>query len=97
MLSFPDTQEMRALARRTIWFQPPERSLAKPYELMAYLMDAGFPEDIMLVEERYGLEAFAEALDNMIPGILDPRSWAYWNIRCGRYPVPALPQRQIPA
>jgi len=27
------------------------------------------------------------------PGIIDPRSWAYWNNKMGRYPAPPLPQR----
>jgi hypothetical protein len=27
-----------------------------------------------------------EALDQAPPGIIDPRSWSYWNVRVGRYP-----------
>jgi hypothetical protein len=36
-----------------------------------------------------------EALDNAPPGIIDPRSWAYWQTRAGRYPAPPLPKRQL--
>lgn len=36
-----------------------------------------------------------EALDHAPPGIIDPRSWAYWNSRLGRYPAPPLPERQL--
>jgi hypothetical protein len=27
--------------------------------------------------------------------IIDPRSWAYWNSKMGRYPAPPLPQRRF--
>src|SRR5260370_42366679 len=41
------------------------------------------------------MRAFREALDNAPAGIVDPRSWAYWNLRLGRYPAAPLPRRQL--
>jgi hypothetical protein len=38
-----------------------------------------------------------EALDKAPPGIIDPRSWAYWNSKMGRYPAPPLPVRKFVA
>jgi hypothetical protein len=38
---------------------------------------------------------FREALDHAPPGIIDPRSWAYWNSKMGRYPPPAAPVRRF--
>ena len=38
----------------------------------------------------------AEALEQAPPGIMDERSWAYWNAVTGRYPVPPMPRRIIP-
>jgi hypothetical protein len=38
---------------------------------------------------------FCEALDRAPPGIIDPRSWAYWNLKIGRYPAPPLPERRF--
>jgi hypothetical protein len=38
-----------------------------------------------------------EALDKAPPGIIDPRSWAYWNAIMGRYPTPPLPTRNFDA
>src|SRR3982074_555836 len=29
------------------------------------------------------------------PGIIDPRSWDYWNSKMGRYPPPPLPVRRF--
>lgn len=38
-----------------------------------------------------------EALDNAPPGIIDARSWAYWNNVLGRYPPPPMPKRRFAA
>jgi hypothetical protein len=38
---------------------------------------------------------FREALDQAPPGIIDPRSWAYWNSKMGRYPAPQMPEHKI--
>jgi len=42
---------------------------------------------------------FREALDHVPAGIVDPRSWAYWSSKLGRYPASPLPVRRfgIPA
>jgi len=36
-----------------------------------------------------------EALDRAPPGIMDARSWAYWNSKLGRYPPPPMPVRAL--
>jgi hypothetical protein len=33
--------------------------------------------------------------DHAPPGIIDLRSWAYWNSKLGRYPVPLSPTRRL--
>jgi hypothetical protein len=40
-----------------------------------------------------GPSEFREALDNAPAGVIDARSWAYWNLKCGRAPAPPLPVR----
>jgi hypothetical protein len=40
-------------------------------------------------------DEFREALDKAPPGIIDPRSWSYWNNKMGRYPPPPLPRRRF--
>jgi hypothetical protein len=42
------------------------------------------------------LDDFQEALEHAPPGIIDKRSWAYWNVMFGRYPAPPMPQRINP-
>jgi hypothetical protein len=36
-----------------------------------------------------------EALDHAPSGNIDPRSWAHWNSKLGRYPTPPLPTRRL--
>jgi hypothetical protein len=50
----------------------------------------------MRVIRRYvSDDDFREALDQAPPGIIDARSWAYWNSKLGRYPAPPIPVRRI--
>jgi hypothetical protein len=64
-------------------------------EDMAYAMTYARHEDMRVIREYVSDEDFREALDRAPPGIIDPRSWAYWNSKMGRYPPPPLPKRHF--
>jgi hypothetical protein len=96
MKPLPHSHELLALAPRIIWFEPAEKALADPIRFLAYLMTYGRAEEIAVVRRYLDLDDFREALDHAPPGIIDKRSWAYWNTWVGRYPVPPMPQRVIP-
>jgi hypothetical protein len=53
------------------------------------VMTYGTVEDLRALEGVAGQREFREVLEHAPPGIFDARSWAYWNLKCGR--VPALP------
>jgi hypothetical protein len=93
MKSIPRTPEIDALAQRMIWFESPDKALADPIRFMAYVMAHATPEDLTVVRRYLSDDDFREALDKAPPGIIDPRSWAYWNSRFGRYPAPPMPRR----
>lgn len=95
MKSLPHTPELLRAAERIIWFKPPEEALANPVELMAYAMKASTDEDMALLLEHVGMDGLREAIDNAPPGIVGPRSWAYWNARLGRIPPPEMPARRF--
>ena len=84
------------LAPRVIWFEPPEKALADPVRFLAYVMTYGTAKDIAVIKRYLDLNDFREALEHAPPGIIDARSWAYWNTVVGRYPVPPMPQRRFP-
>jgi hypothetical protein len=62
---------------------------------MAYAMPYALHEDMRLIRSYLSDEDIREALDNAPPGIIYPRSWAYWNLKMGRYPPPPLPVRKF--
>jgi hypothetical protein len=88
--------ELLKLAPHVVWFEPAERALADPVRFLAYVMTYGTVEDLAVVRRYFDLKDFREALERAPPGIMDERSWAYWNIVTGRDPVPPMPQRIIP-
>lgn len=92
----PRNPDLLAVAQRVIWFEPPEQALANPIRFLAYLMTYGTLNDIAVVRRYLDLADFRDALEHAPSGIIDERSWAYWNAMTGRCPVPPMPRRVIP-
>ena len=97
MNTIPLTPETEALAARLVWFEPPGEALADPIRFVAYAFARATHEDMKVLRRFVSDEDFKEALDHAPPGIIDPRSWAYWNALMGRYPTPPLPSRSLQA
>jgi hypothetical protein len=91
----PVTALTRLIASRIIWFELPERALENPIRFMAYAMANALPEDMRVLRRYVSDNEIREALDHAPPGIIDPRSWAYWNSKMGRYPAPPMPVRKF--
>jgi hypothetical protein len=96
MRPVPRNDDLLRVAPRVVWFEPAEQALADPVRFLAYVMTYATAEEIAAVRRHVDLDAFREALDHAPPGIMDERSWAYWNVMTGRYPVPPMPRRIIP-
>jgi hypothetical protein len=96
MKPLPQNSDLLTVVPRVIWFEPPAKALADPIRFLVYLMAYGTSEEIALVQRHVDLDDFREALERAPPGILDARSWTYWNVKFGRYPVPPMPRRVIP-
>jgi hypothetical protein len=95
MTPIPLNPETEAVARRMIWFEPPAQALAEPIRFLAYVMAGATPADLFVLRRYVSDEDFREALDHAPPGIIDARSWAYWNLRMGRDPAPPMPVRRL--
>jgi hypothetical protein len=89
----PSTPEILNVARRVVWFRQPEEELADPIHFLAHVMTYGTIEDLIALQGLVGKDEFCEVLEKAPPGIFDARSWAYWNLKCGRQPAPPLPIR----
>ncbi len=95
MKAIPLTPDTEALARRLIWFEEPSEALADPVRLLAYAFARATHEEMQRLRAILTDDDLREALDRAPPGIIDPRSWAYWNLKLGRYPAPSSPTRQF--
>lgn len=84
---------MLEVARRIVWFEEPEKALADPIRFMAYAMTYARHKDMRVIRQYVSDDELRQALDGAPPGIIDPRSWAYWNLKMGRFPPPSLPKR----
>jgi hypothetical protein len=93
MKPIPLNPQTEAIARRLIWFQSPADALADPIRFMAYAMARATHEDMRILRNFVTETDFLEVLRCAPPGIIDPRSWAYWNSKLGCWPPPPLPSR----
>jgi hypothetical protein len=95
MKGIPLTPDTESLARRLVWFEEPKDALADTFRFVAYALARATHDEIKILQRFLTEDDFREALDHAPPGIIDPRSWAYWNSKFGRYPAPPLPTRQL--
>ena len=93
MKPLPVTPEILNVARRVVWFREPAEELTDPIHFLAYVMSIGTVDDLMALQGIVGKDEYCEVLEKAPPGIFDARSWAYWNLKCGRQPAPPLPVR----
>lgn len=82
-------------AQRIVWFEKPDEALADPVRFLAYAFRYATHEDMKLIRSQLSDDDLREALDRAPAGIIDPRSWAYWNLVLDRYPAPPLPARRF--
>ena len=90
------SEELLVAAKRIFWFGTPEEALEFPLRFLTYAMTYASDEDIEIVRKYFSDADFIAALDNPAPGIFHRTSWAKWNERYGRTPIPPLPMRRIP-
>jgi hypothetical protein len=60
-------------------------------------MTYGDHKDMKAIRRHLSDSDLREALKNAPAGIFYARSWAYWNLKMGRYPTPPMPERRIPS
>jgi hypothetical protein len=95
MKALPLNTELESLARRVVWFEEPKQALSDPIRFAAYVLTYGLHEDCEVLRRHIGDEGLEEAVLKAPPGIFDGRSWAYWNLKIGRFPTPPMPERNL--
>lgn len=84
------------MARKYVWWEPEDRALERRELLLCQLMQLGTEDDVRIARELLGDASFKDALTHAPPGVLDARSWNYWNLFFGFVPVPPPPTRPLP-
>ena len=79
MKTIPLTPAIEALARRLMWFEEPQDALSDTSRFAAYAFARATHEDMKILRVFLDDDDLREALDHAPAGIIDPRSWAYWN------------------
>jgi len=92
-LSLDDS--LGAIARRVIWWQSAEETLADTLRFVAQVMTIGSREEVEIVRQYYGEPIFEEVLKNPPVGVFDPKSWSYWHLVLGYKITPPLPVRSF--
>src|SRR6266849_3306388 len=93
-MTFSD--ELLAVAKRIFWFGTPEEALEFPKRFLTYAMTYASDKDIEILRKYFSDDDFRATLDDPVPWIFNQSSWAKWNERYHRPPVPPLPRRKIP-
>jgi hypothetical protein len=82
MKTIPLSPETENVARRLVWFEEPTEALSDTHRFIAYALARGTHDDMKILRAFVTDDDLREALDHAPPGIIDPRSWAYWNSKC---------------
>ena len=91
----PIPEDLAKVARRMVCSDSPEQTLAWPEYFLAHVMTYGTVADIVTTEKYFAQDDFRQALKNAPAGVMDARSWSYWNLILGRWPAPPMPKRNL--
>jgi hypothetical protein len=95
ILAVPYPMELVRVARKVVWYERPEDSLADLPTFLTNLMVYGSKLDVKVVERYIPLGEFRRVLENAPAGVFTKEVWRRWHERFGM-PVPPLPRRRFP-
>lgn len=94
-LTAPYPAELIRVARKVVWYDSPEETLADLPAFLAQVMVYGSPLDVTVVEQFVPEEEFRNVPKNAPAGVFPRDSWQRWHERFGM-PAPPLPRRRFP-
>lgn len=86
-----DTQYLRSLASKYIWWQSPDESIATPTRIVAQVMNLGDYDDVQMLAAQIGEDVLRDVLQHAEAGQFSARSWTYWHYRLGLAEVDKVP------
>jgi hypothetical protein len=94
-LTTPYPAELLRVARKVVWYQNPEETLADLMTFLTHLMVYGSADDVSVAEGYVPAEEFRKVLENSPAGVFTQDVWEKWHERFG-IPAPPLPRRRFP-
>ena len=94
-LTTPYPADLLLVARKVVWYEKPEETLADLMTFLAHLMVYGSSADVSVAKRYVPEEEFRRALQNAPAGVFDREAWEKWHERFGMS-VPPLPRRRFP-
>ena len=94
--SAPSRERLIEIARRLVWWQPPERTLGRPADFITRVMASGSLDEVRDIERAFGRRRLRDALRTASSGVFDVRSWNYWLLVLGMDQVTPIPMRNVP-
>jgi hypothetical protein len=94
-LTTPYPVELLRVARKVVWYDKPEQTLADLPTFLTHLMVYGSSADVAVVERYVPAEEFRTVLEKAPAGVYTQEAWEKWHERFGM-PVPPLPRRRFP-
>jgi hypothetical protein len=98
MIQNQNSEALKRLATRYVWWKTPEEALEFPLRLIAQVMDIGDYDDIQFVAKLVGDEGLRDVLRHAEIGQFSGPAWHYWHYRLGMADVghvPPLPYRRL--
>jgi hypothetical protein len=94
-LTAPFPADLIQVAKKVVWYDRPEETLADLPTFLAHLMVYGSSTDLAVVERYVPPEEFRRVLETAPAGVFTKDSWQRWHERFGMA-VPPLPRRKFP-
>jgi len=94
-LAAPYPAELVRIAKKVVWYDAPEATLADLPTFLAHLMVYGSSKEQAEVERYVPMDEFRKVLENAPAGIFTKAAWERWHQRLGM-PAPPLPRRRFP-
>lgn len=88
-----DPALLAKMAKKYVWWKDPAETLANPIHFLGQAMNLATWNDVMVLFDHFGRQAFIDALAGSEAGTLNERSWNFWHLWLG-LTVPELPQRK---
>jgi hypothetical protein len=94
-LTAPYPAELIRVARKVVWYDSPEATLADVATFVTHVMVYGSAADVAVVERFVPPAEFRKVLENAPAGVFTKDLWQRWHERFG-IPAPPLPRRRFP-